>query len=294
MRENGIISIYGGGEMARTIEELDNFNKQIVESGLNPRIKEFLVAINNCDKEFFEWLVLQISKFNFDERYGNRDYRIQVNRALKNGEFQILDIKLDENENIIFKLVETQKGIVSNKTPGITIVVDKDGNGKESSAKSLRQITFKLENERLTNIREYVDFERFSVDEETKEVMKALYYSKFGDLNTVIKDLVKYDRSQIWKQQDSELKFFTRDIAPYIVESTKIQPEVGGIYIEKYVSDRSGEREIERYTRIYTQNNGKMEVRFESTDKGVQDYNFQIVDGKLVGENILEDGRNGK
>lgn len=280
--------------MSRTIDELDKFNDMIVNSGLNPRIKEFLVAINNCDKEFFEWLVLQISKFNFDERYGNRDYRIQVNRALKNGEFQILDIKLDENENIIFKLVETQKGIVSNKTPGITIVVDKDGNGKESSAKSLRQITFKLENERLTNIREYVDFERFGVDEETKEVMKALYYSKFGDLNTVIKDLVKYDRSQIWKQQDSELKFFTRDIAPYIVESTKIQPEAGGIYIEKYVSDRSGEREIERYTRIYTQNNGKMEVRFESTDKGVQDYNFQIVDGKLVGKNILEDGRNGK
>ena len=280
--------------MARTIEELDNFNKKIMTSGLNPRIREFLVAINNCENDFFEGLAYEISQYDFDDRFGKFENHIQLQRTLRSGEFEILDIRMDASDSIVLKRTETQKGVISRNMPSIKIVIDKDGNGKESSDKSLRQITFKLENERLTNICEKLDLERFCVNEETAEILRVLCSSKNRAINSVVYDLAKYDKLQIWKQQDDEKKFYTRDIAPYIVESTTIQPEVGGIYIEKYVSDRSGDREIEKYTRIYTQHDGRMEVRFESTDKEVQDYNFQIIDGKLVGENILENGRDGK
>lgn len=297
--------------MARTIEELDNFNKQIVESGLNLRLQEFLVAINNCKEDPFEGLAYAVSQQEFDKKQGKFENRMQVYRPLADNEFEFFDIKLDEEENIVVKITETNNGVFSRDCLSTTIIVDKDGNGKilpHDPRKDVRVTTFKLEKERIVDIGEELNLRPYNLGHLVNTVLYMLDDSKNEVLHAFVRNFVNYDASkgEDLSTEERNITKFKRVLANGWQEEVNVVEDVEGVsfQINEYNNKELYSTEIEvklDQTIDWSKEklNGKV-VLSQHTYEGTQKYSkdseetFEIVKGEILINEVTKDFEDGE
>lgn len=258
--------------MSRTIDELDKFNDMIVNSGLNSRLQEFLVAINNCGEDPFEGLAYAISQQDFEKKQGNFENRIQVYRPIANNEFEFCDIKLDEEGNIIVKITETTDGgILSKNCLSTKIVVDKDGNGKifpQNPRKDVRVTTFRLEKERIVDIDEEMNLRPYELGHLVNTVLYMLDESKNEQLHAFVRNLKNYDpeKGQDLSTGERNITKFSRLLSDGWKEETNVVEDIEGVSFQ-----------INEYNnrKLYST---EIEVKLDQTD----DFSRKSLNGEVV------------
>ena len=296
--------------MARTIEELDNFNNKIANSGLNPRIQEFLVAINNCTVDPFEGLAYAISQYDFDKRLGFHENLLQVTRPLADGEAEILNIKLREDGKLAVEVKETENGRMFNAL-ATTIVIDKDGKGTilpHDANKDVRVTTFRLEKERIVDVKEDLNIRPFKLGKLVEDVLCVLEKSENENLYVFVQNLMNYkpENAQDLSTDDNQIIKLTRDLSNGWKEETNIVRNHDGIsfQVSEYNKEKLYSTEIEvsldpRDDWTVDRMCGKVTIS-QHTYEGTQKYSkdleetFELFKGQVLTHEDTKDLENGE